>query len=516
MKILFKTLLILFSGTICLQAQTISFSKGVSFKYSGENYSSLGQTDRFVFYKESNEDNLGNYLLKFDIKTLDMVERVNLDKLIINGNIEFVNVLNDQLYIMTCSDNFNKSRQVSSTIKVYTCNANSEIRNISEQELCEFTCTETPNVYFMDGLNLFVVSNGEKTARYFNLSFAEVQFPSQAYKYPLPVNYKFIRINYSSEEGNRNKQEKFFYPFSSRGDIRYYVKSEFARNDTLYKTKGHIQSLEIVTYDTVKNFRKESYKFDIREASFLMDYNVQLMKDGRILIIGIYQDRTEPGENIRLGLFSKIIEADFRDKIPAFYLEILNAKKDSLEVDPKRHYIFNYFGYSSYFFSQMEYKGNYFSHTYSYPCPVSCYDMVLVNKQTAFISFEKLPVKTTCNGDNWFMGGFLSTNLKDSLMLILFNDNSSNKGLAASDPEILTYGDNPDSIMLAFVLFTVGRGFGKRQMLYDGATERFFIRTYSFESLIGEPDAEGRFDIFTLAYDMKQKNCRLYRFDVRL
>lgn len=510
-----KLLLLTMLFAHLLPAQKVEVSKGKPSEYELD-LEYIGKNDKYLFYHGNVYNDMGEYILIADITSLDIIEKKKISDFKLKGKLEKVFVFDNEIQFFTSEPEFKKKPyRIVYNLRANVYTADASFKLINKVEMGTFEGNEDPYIYYLNNGKLIVVSDG-KTIQHYTRDFKLFTEPLSTIEDPLPVNYKYIKIplNFLGNKEKTPEEEKYFYSFGNRNDLRYYAKAEFVKDIKCVKTEGHIRSLEVITYDTIKNFRKDNYQFEIRESSYLMDYNISLQKDGRIIIIGVYQDKDIKDGKIHLGLFTKIIEPDLMDKIPAYYVEMESKTADEFQKTYISEYLFGYMGYQTYYISNLVYKNSYLSHHRNYECKKGSYEYMLINRQTGAISFEKLKTPFSCMKRNVFMSGFLTKRFGDSMEWICFNDNKYNVGKSADGEDLTEYGFNPDSLAFSFITFTVNSGFGKRRLIYETGKEGFIPEMSYSQTYMSEADANGRFEIITLAYDTEKKNFRIYRFVV--
>ncbi len=499
-----------------LSAQTVELSKG-SIADHELDLEYIGKNENYLFYHGNIYNDIGEYVLIADIKSLDIIKKRKIDDFKLEGKLEKINISDREIQFITAEPKFKKQLQISSVIRAFVFTADESFKRLNEYEMGEFPGKEDPYMYYVNNGKHLVVSDGTNM-QYYGQDFKLYSLPVSGIKDPLPVKYKYIRIprSYLGRNDSAPEEEKYFYSFGNRNDVRYYAKADFVKDVKCMKTEGHIRSLEIITYDTVKNFRKDNYKFEIRESSYLMDYNISLQKDGRIIIIGIYQDKDVKDGKIHMGLFTRIIEPELNDKIPAYYVEMESKTEEEFRKSNRANYLYGYLGYQTYYIGNLIYKNSYISYHRNYDCKDGSYEYVLIDRQTGAISFEKLKTPFTCMKRNVYMSGYLIKRFGDSLEWICFNDNKYNEGKTADGADLIEYGYNKDSLALTYITFSVNTGFGKRSLIYDTGKEGFILEMSYSQTYMGQLDADGKFEIITIGYDPEKKKFRLYRMFVKL
>lgn len=504
MKINFN-LLICFSAFFILNhttAQKVEFQKGKSYKHDGINLNFIGKSDQFIFYSGQNYDEEIQYVLKANIKTLKIVEKTKLSDLKLKGKVNHAIALNNQLLFISAEELKAKIGILTAELKVTVFDANGKLKDRKELTLMKIT-EEEYDFWYNEKENNFLIITGDAFHE-FNSEFKPILGINFKINHPQTTNYKYISIN---TFGNKKtpKEETFFSWINKKEDLLYYCKAQFIPNDSCILSSGHIQKLEIISYDTFSNSIKKLFKFDIREKSYLLNYSISIDEEGRIIIIGIYQDKEMIDSIVHLGMFSQIIEADLHEKTPTYYLDMTG----------KHNLLYNDFSFNLHSLKSMLYKNNYTATHYDYDCKYTGYSYILIDRNNASINFEKLKMPFSCRYKYNSFSGYLNKSHNDSIEWIFFNDHTSNIGKGANDSDLVGYDITLDSISLCFVTFSSSNGFSKRQAIFDAGKEGFSLYFNYNEYYRGEVDSEGYFEIISPAYDINKKNFKLYRFKVK-
>lgn len=509
MKIQLIILLIftIFSSKI-VSSQPVKVSKGDPDINSIVNLNYIGKNNDYIVYNGESSANNGINILITNIKSLDIVQKVEIMQFLNAEKIKRLEIINDHLVVFTF---VKKSKKIRSAIKAYLFNINVPLKVDKETVLIEFDEENEANVHYDKVNSRFLISNGIHTKWFSNYLNPLPDIVSHNND-PLPVKNKNIfKIN--SPKYKSSNDASFFHPIGNKNDLRYYVKSEFVFESSCFMSGGKIQSLEIMAFDTVKKFKKDFFKFEIRQESYLLDYNVSITSDGRFVIIGAYQDKEEKNYKHQFGLFCKILESDMREKAPTYYHEFLSIEK-YYENLLDYNYVHSNYTYNLHTVSDISNPYYYYVRNINFKCLIGKFEYLQINKQTAEFSFQSLHNPYSCKSRLNSANAYFPIQIGNKKETIFYIDHISNLGLTSNDSTLHTYVNKYDSVSFAYICFDSDSGFGKRQIVYEAGKEGFLPVMDYKETFISEIDSEGKFELIFPAYDSSGEQIRFYRIEV--
>ncbi len=345
----------------------------------------------------------------------------------------------------------------------------------------------------------------------FNAEMNEIPDSPEQNPTQFPIKNKKISNEYSfvnTFEIKYPEKQEFFHVAGRYKRKEFYVKSNFVPDEISFPYRGHFQSIQVLSYDSTTHIEIAKIDFSIRNTSKVIDYQCQVMKDGNVLITGIYQDVTAIGRPLILGRFAKIISKDLSSISDVSYLELMQTEESLAVTHP------NYMLMFMVVFSQNLYDGEISnSDSYMFFTLAEKYTAFEINKRTGVMKMLNLNAKYE-KSDKLFLGGFMDFVINDSTKLIFFNDHKNNLGLSGSDTNVIECTENYSGTSWSYVTYSVGKGFSERKMAFDCKKEYCFILLDPFSSSHTAFNAEGVMEIITPAFDKEKKTCQFYKIRI--
>lgn len=503
------------------QDMKFSFSSGKAFNVPENNYMSfIGKNEKYIFYKSSYGDT--DWLYLFDSLTLDLKHKLNPTLLGIEGDIRLSDIKEDKLYIFSLEKIYKNPERAASfrgydDEPVKTTYTRAYVFAINEGGL---SMVKKKDLAFFNGeLEIFAWTNpqekmfrveSDKLRRLYDLDLNEHSYPASGeVRAPFPEQRKFLfRMRNIFDSDKEPERQKFFYLVTTQNfGGRLYAKAEFVPDVFSEVNKGHIDQLQLSLYDSLENTKKAELDLQIRNTSYILDYEFHTMPDKRILLFGIYQDKTAQEENLRLGWFSCIIEPGMNQGSPFQYYEMVNAPKDKLKEQEGYGKLMSPYSFEYYFAIQVQDENTYILRHEKSGRDDNRFGMILIDKKVGTISYKSIGNKYS--SDYAGITGYLDYVMADTVVFILFNDHILNNGLAALDKPSQQCTGEAGKTCMSYVVFNPETGFTKRLQpyTYDGN----YIVDVNLGTNVNKLNKTGDREILAMAYNADKTSCRICR-----
>lgn len=232
-----------------------------------------------------------------------------------------------------------------------------------------------------------------------------------------------------------------------------------------------------------------------------------LMEGGNILLFGVYQDMIAGGDNVRLGVFSKILDAELNEVTETNYLEIINTPYDEVKnhVDydllADKMSMGNFEKLDIYSKTDFVLTRRFINHSY----------LICVNRHSGQITCEGL-YRKYCKGKNSHMlNNLCLIRLDDTSEIMLFYDHPDNVNMTISDTSVKQVGWDSGQYALVYVTFTPSQGFSKRKLVSNHLVTKYFMNLYLRENYNNPIPRTDSFEIIAAAYNQSNTCGRFVR-----
>lgn len=509
-------LLVLLALVVCCRsssAQRITYTEGDTFSLEDKdaNFDFLGEVRGDLVFMQNGTSPEQKALCLVDPRTLKIIYKRTFESLRIFHESDFFGFYGDTILLFKT---IVRSREgvLTRSLVAHIIEVDDGFRDLDERLVDTFMGDNEPMIDFDSHRDTFAIYTSTRTSLYDRnlnkLAYVpkHIVFAPKAIRYKNNEQYGWYGRNAWFEIKDRDWGKAFYKIGAWKGE-RIYAQSEFVRDSNSFQMRGHYSLVQVLKYHERKSKRRGDYTFTPKEGIRILNYNCMLMEGGAILIFGVYQDMSAQDENVRLGVFSKILDADLNEVTEANYLEVINAPYEQVKSDVNYDLLADKMSMGSFekldIYSRTDFL---LTRRFSYHTYLLC-----INRHSGQITCEGLYRKYARGRNSHMLNNLCLIKLDDTSELMLFYDHPDNMNTTISDTSVKQAGWDSGQYVLTYVTFTPSQGFSRRQMVSDKLLSRYFMNLYFKENYNYRDPRTGNYEIVGVAYNRGNTGGRYVR-----